>query len=156
MIGRFARVWCVVVLGALLACSFCQAAAPQIENSESHLVALAAGLFPNLTRAERTLLVHADVENVGRGEFAVAGVSANPGDRSIDPAHAESWDAQRNIRAGLIRWMSVDPDAIRLIDPQGIRVLGARVAGALDLSQVRVPFAITLRNCSIPATMELS
>src|SRR5258706_11362945 len=41
------------------------------------------------------------------------------------------------------------------IDPQGIRVLGAKIVGSLDLSQVRVPFAITLRNCAIPNAMEL-
>jgi len=153
-----ALTWCALVLGAFIAGSSCQAASIPGEKSEggSRLVGLAATLFPNLTRAERALLNHADVRNVGRGEFAVAGISANPADPSNDPAHADNWDAQRNIRAGLIRWMNVDPDAIRLIDPQGIRVLGARIAGPLDLSQVRVPFAITLRNCSIPATMELS
>jgi hypothetical protein len=102
------------------------------------------------------VLEFADVGNVERGEFAVAGISANPADPSNDPAHADKWDVQRNIRAGLIRWMSVDPDAIRRIDPQGIRVIGARIAGTLDLSQVHVPFGITLHNCAIPEAMELS
>ncbi len=123
---------------------------------EPPLVKLAQAKFRALTRAERALLEFADVGNVERGEFAVAGISANPADPSNDPAHADKWDMQRNIRAGLIRWMSVYPDAIRLIDPQGIRVLGARITGTLDLSQVHVPFGITLRNCAIPEAMELS
>jgi hypothetical protein len=41
--------------------------------------------------------------------------------------------------------MSVDPDAVRLIDPLGIRVLGAKIIGNLNLSLVHVPFAITLQ-----------
>ncbi len=112
--------------------------------------------FRTLTRAERAVLEFADVGNIDRGQFAVAGISTNPADPSNDPAHADKWDVQRNIRASLIRWMSVDPDAIRLIDPQGIRVVGARITGTLDLSQVHVPFGITLRNCAIPEAMELS
>ena len=52
--------------------------------------------------------------------------------------------------------MCVDPDAIRRIDPQGIRVLGAKIVGKLNLSGVKVPFAITLRRCSIPELMNLS
>ncbi len=112
--------------------------------------------FHTLTRAEHTLLEFADVTNAGRGEFAVAGISANPADPSNDPAHADKWDVQRNIRAGLIRWMSVDPDAVRLIDPRGVRVVGAKIVGSLNLAQVHVPFGITLRNCAIPEAMELS
>jgi hypothetical protein len=52
--------------------------------------------------------------------------------------------------------MCVDPDATRRIDPQGIRVLGAKIVGKLNLSGVKVPFRITLRRCSIPELMDLS
>jgi hypothetical protein len=124
--------------------------------SDSPLVKLAASRFPNLTHAERALLEHADVKNVGRADYAVAGPSAKLDDPSNNPANAANWDAQREIRASLIRWMSVDPDAIRQIDPQGIRVLGAKIIGGLNLSLVHVPFAITLRNCAIPEAMELA
>jgi len=120
------------------------------------LTKLASARFSNLTRAEQAVLEHADVKNVGRADYAVSGPSAEPGDSSNNPADAAKWDAQREIRAALIRWMSVDPDAIRQIDPQGIRVLGAKITGSLNLSQVHVPFAITLRNCAIPEAMELA
>src|SRR5262249_43848333 len=56
----------------------------------------------------------------------------------------------------VIRWLCVDPEAIRLTDPQGLRLLGAKIAGGLNLSTVRVPFAITLRNCSIPQVIDLT
>ena len=47
--------------------------------------------------------------------------------------------AERHVRASLIRWMCVDPDAVKLIDPKGIRVMGARITGGLNLAHVRVP-----------------
>lgn len=117
---------------------------------------LAESKWPNLTRAERALLENADVKNAARGEFGAAGPSTSPDDPSNDPAKASEWDVQREIRASLIRWMYVDPDAIRPIDPRGIQVLGARIIGTLNLSQVHVPFPITLRNCAIPEALELS
>jgi len=129
------------------------------------LLEIASKLFPGLTRAERALLEHADVKNVGRGDYAVAGTTANyesetyvklPDDPPNDPQDAEKWDSQRQIRASLIRWMCVDPDAIRRTDPRGIKVLGAKIVGRLNLSGVKVPFAITLRRCSIPELMDLS
>ncbi len=135
------------------------ASEPQLRRNNagaSRLAALAATIFPNLTHAEVALLEHADVKNVGRGEYAACGPSSNPDDSSNNPANASQWGPQREIRASLIRWMSVDPDAIRQIDPQGIRVLGAKIVGSLDLSGVRVPFAIGLRNCAIPEVIELT
>ena len=125
-------------------------------GAKSKLVTLAAAVFPNLTHAEVALLEHADVKNVGRAEYAPSGPSSNPNDSSNDPADASQWGPQREIRASLIRWMSVDPDAIREIDPQGIRVLGAKIVGKLDLSGVHVPFAMTLHNCAISEVLELT
>jgi len=118
--------------------------------ADSALVTLASAKFPQLTRAERAMLDYADVNNVGRSEIAVAGSSANPSDPSNDPARVNKWDEQRNVRAALIRWMAVDPAVNRIIDPVGIRVLGARIIGRLDLAHVHVSVPLVLRNCSIP------
>jgi len=52
--------------------------------------------------------------------------------------------------------MCVDPDAIRRIDPQGIKVLGAKIVGKLNLSGVKVPFRLTLRRCLILELMDLT
>ena len=147
--------WAAALIIAVLVWSPCLAAqAPRMDSTP--LTKLASARFSNLTRAEHALLEHADVKNVGRAEYAASGPSSNPNDSSNDPAYASQWGPQREIRASVIRWMSVDPDAIKQIDPQGIRVLGAKIVGSLDLSQVRVPFAITLRNCAIPEAMELA
>jgi hypothetical protein len=122
----------------------------------SRLVALAARRFPNLSNAERAMLWFSDVDNVDRAEFAVAGTSSNPDDPSNDPAHADEWPASRQIRSSLIRWICVDYEARNLIDPEGIRVVGARIAGGLDLSLVNVPFPIVLRNCVFTEIINLA
>ena len=95
------------------------------------------------------MLTFAQVGNVDRGPFAVAGTSANPDDRSNDPANAGEWNKEREIRALLIRWLCEEPGAIKLVSPSGLAVLGARVVGGLDLSYIRIPFALVLRKCSI-------
>lgn len=120
------------------------------EAGDSALVRLAAAQFPNLTHAERALLEFADKSNINRGVFAIAGSSSVPLDPSNDPAHAAEWSHDRDISADLIRWLAVDNNASALVDPNGVRVLGARIAGPIDLAHLRVPFAITLARCSIP------
>jgi hypothetical protein len=122
----------------------------------SRLIVLAAKTFPNLTRAERAMLWYSDIDNIGRGEFAAAGPSAKPGDPSNDPAHAEQWEASRQIRASLIRWLCVNHEALALIDPKGIRVVGARIAGVLDLSLVSIPIPIVLDQCVFTDTIDLA
>lgn len=156
MLGRttWTLRWMALLIAALVA-SPCRAAQAARTDSTS-LLRLASSRFPNLTRAERALLEHADVNGVGRTDYAECGSSSNPDDPSNNPANAARWDSQREIRASLIRWMSVNPDAVKQLDPGGIRVLGAKIIGKLNLSQVRVPFAITMRNCAIPEAMELS
>jgi hypothetical protein len=144
--------WCGVLLGALLPSTFSQAAAKASEKSKarSRLLTLVAAQFPNLTEAERALLVFVDLKERAKGDFALASSSAAASAASNDPLHAEQWNHQRDVRAELIRWLSVDPDASRLVDPRGIRLLGAKVVGRLDLSRVHVPFPIVLRNCEVP------
>lgn len=128
---------------------------PVSARDRGGLAALAGRQFPNLTRAERAMLNYADVANTDRGKFAFAGPSAVALDPSNDPAHADKWDHQRDIRARLIRWLCVDPAAVAMVDPGGIRVLGARIVDGLDLSYVHVPFALVLNHCSIPARINL-
>src|SRR5215831_16830523 len=116
-------------------------------------VKLAALNFPNLTRAERALLGFAERSNIHRGAFAIGGSSDAPLDPSNDPAHADEWTHDRDVRADLIRWLAVENGANSLVDPSGVRLLGARIVGPVDLSHVKVPFAITLVRCSIPQPM---
>ena len=113
-----------------------------------NLIALAASQFHDLSKAETRLLEYVDAGNQNRGEWAVCGTSADPKDPSNNPADAASWTAQRNVRAELIRWLTVDRRAVPRVDPKGIRAIGARIVGNLDLSQLHVPFPIALVRCS--------
>src|SRR5215813_11738071 len=124
-------------------------------REDSPLVKLAALNFPNLTRAERALLDFAGRSNIHRGAFAIAGSSDVPLDPSNDPAHADEWTHERDIRAELIRWLAVDNVASTLVDPTGVRVLGARIVGPINLAQLHVPFGLFLERCSIPEDMNL-
>ena len=155
--AHFAKASCYAALiGLFIGSSVCPAGSQKSSPDNRRLIGLAAARFPNLTRAERAMLWFSDVENVDRGEIAVSGPSSNRDDSSNDPAHAREWDTQREIRASLIRWLCTDPDAIRLVDPGGIKVLGARIADGIDLSNIRVPFAITLRRCAIAQRLRLA
>ncbi len=126
------------------------AAAPEVP-----LETLAQSEFSNLNQAERSLLRFAGSYRSEPGGFAIAGPSAKPDDPSNDPSHADRWGAEREVRAELIRWLCVDPRAKARIDPQGIRLLGARITGKLNLANLTLPFALTLRNCSIGERMTL-
>src|SRR5258708_6587739 len=111
-------------------------AAQQLPMESSPLTKLASARFPKLTHAEVALLEYVDLGNLNRGEWAVAGPSQNPLDPSNDPKDAATWPQDRDVRAALIEWLATDPEAIAHIHPSGIRLLGARVIGSLDLSYV--------------------
>src|SRR5260370_33383239 len=96
--------WATAVIIAALFAGPCRAAQPQRTDSTT-LIKLAASKFPDLTKAERAMLWFSDVENVNRGEIAVAGSSANPADPSNGPAHADTWSNDRDIRAALMAWL---------------------------------------------------
>jgi hypothetical protein len=106
------------------------------------LVALAQARFPKLTEAELELLRAAP-----KGEVAYCGPSANDDDPFNDPAKVDEWGPQREIRAGLIRWLCVDHDAASAVDPRGIQVRAAKITGALDLSHASAPFPLILGRC---------
>lgn len=108
------------------------------------LEALARARFTDLTEAELKLLRAAP-----QGEFAICGPNMNKDDPANDPAKATDWGKEREIRADLIRRLCVDRQAKELVDPRGIRVHGARITGPLDLSNVPVPFPMTLRRCHL-------
>jgi len=108
------------------------------------LVTLARTRFPDLSQAELKLLRAAP-----KGEVAWCGPSDKDDDPLNDPARADEWDHEREIRADLIRWLCVDRDAASAVDPMGIQVHAARITGGLDLSFVPVPFRLLLVRCRL-------
>ena len=108
------------------------------------LTALARARFGDLSAAEKKLF-----EVAPKGEIALCGPNYNWDDAANDPGKADEWGADREIRAELIRWLCVCRAARELVDPKGIRAFGAEVVGKLDLSNVAVPFGLTLMRCRL-------
>lgn len=113
---------------------------PAVPSLES----LSREFFSDLTDAEAKLL-----RATSSGQFAVCGPSIDDSDPANDPRSAASWGKERHVRAELIRWMYRDGRAWDHIDPKGIQAYGARVIGALDLSQIRALFPLALLRCDI-------
>jgi len=144
---RFVKPLSSAIFAALAIVLAISSATPDARAGEDPpLLRLAAVAFPNLTHAERAMLEFAQAGNVDRGEFAQAGLSANPKDPSNDPKGADEWSKDREIRAQLIRWVCEDPRAVQQVAPTGIRVMGARIRGPLNLSSLHLPFAIVARR----------
>jgi hypothetical protein len=115
------------------------------EDSTLHageLESLARLRFAKLTRAELRVL-----QSAPKGESAGCGPSSDFWDSTNDPANAESWGSEREIRAELIRWLCVDEGAQKKVDKRGVWVGAARIAGKLDLSYATVPFPLRLERC---------
>jgi hypothetical protein len=111
------------------------------------LIELIAPRFPKLTDDENKLL-HA----VASGEVAQCGDQAAA---QNDPQSSDTWGQPGTVDAKVIRWLCVDPEAVRHIDPKGIRLDAAKVSGQLDLDCVTVPFPLVLRGCTIRAGVNL-
>jgi hypothetical protein len=115
------------------------------------LEALAQARSAPLSQAELKLLRAAP-----KGEVAWCGPSAKDDDPANDPAKADEWGREREIRADLIRWLCVDRAAASAVDPKGIQVHAARITGQLDLSFVSVPFPLVLWRCRFTDDADLS
>jgi hypothetical protein len=114
------------------------------------LEGFARARFGELSQAELKVLRAAP-----HGEWAVCG-SGDPGDATCNPAHADEWGPDRQIRAEVIRWLCVDGEARSRVDRRGIRVLAAKIVGELDLSFVSVPFPIGLLHCRLTHDADLT
>src|SRR5712671_1862962 len=107
------------------------------------------GLVPqrlgvSLSVAERRLLRAAP-----KGEYAVCGPTDDAKDPANDPAKADNWCPEREVRSDLIRWLCIDTEASKTVDPRGIRIYGAKITDKLDLSNATVPFPLGLYRCRL-------
>jgi hypothetical protein len=71
-------------------------------------------------------------------------------DDGNDPSKADTWPESRQVSAVLIRWLCTNPDAIKLVDPQGVLIVGAKVDDQLDLRDVTVPFPLKIVDRESP------
>ena len=121
-----------------------------VKSNSEELLRLADLHFGALREAEQKLLMAAP-----RGEVAWCGPSQKDFDAANDPGKGDSWGPERGIRAGLLRWLCIDRQARRCVDPRGIHAHAARIEGSLDLSFVRVRFPLILRCCQLKSETKL-
>lgn len=110
-------------------------------SQEPVLLTRAAERFADLTDAERKLL-HA----------VIAGKAADyrsQNNAENDPRQAATWDKSRALRAKVIRWLCIDREANRHIDPKGITIRGARIEGQLDLESTTISVPLRLTRCAV-------
>src|SRR5216683_993378 len=125
-----------ICLSGTIAHSACTKPASQLER-------LAGRQFPELKRTE-TKCEESLLRTLAAGDFATCGL---PHDEDGVPENADKAEQEQyDVNAKLIRWLCVDPQASKLVDPRGIQLRAARVVGELDLSFVAVPFSLYLLN----------
>jgi hypothetical protein len=103
---------------------------------------------PPLTVCESRLL-----KAVAIGTVEDADCGHDPG----APAPKESGGSLQpyDVRAKLIRWLIVDPKAVKLVDSRGIRLYRARVVDELNLSFLTVPFPLVFGNCTFTHRIDI-
>lgn len=115
----------------------------------------AEALYPNLSEAEKRLL-----KALSTGLTAFCGAVENEDsptyDAANDPTQAITWGKGRELRSALLRWICLDRDIVADIDPRGIRICAATIAGKLDLSFATVPFPLSFYRCVFSEDTELS
>ncbi len=126
------------------------------EHTAYDLVAEARANFGELSAAEQNVL-----RAVQSGEVAYCGPSDKADDTENDPSKAAGWDAGRTIRARLIRWLCVDPEASKRVDPQGIQVHAARIGDPanekdLELYAISIPFPLVFVASSFQVPIRLT
>jgi hypothetical protein len=87
------------------------------------------------------------LRTASKGDYACCGPSDDPKDPTNDPAQADHWGAERQIRAILLRYLCTVHEAANDVHHSGIFLLGAKIIGWLNLAFVNVPYPLTLRHC---------
>ena len=74
---------------------------------------------------------------------------------SDDPQIPGASQQRLPVRPEFLRWLSTDKEAADSIDPKGIRVVSATIAGQLDLSFCRIPSMLVFRHCTFQGLLLL-
>jgi hypothetical protein len=118
---------------------------PSNSNTRARqLEALAASRFDELKEAERRVL-----QASPEGKVANCGPNEELDKSSTDPSRAAEWGSEREVRAELLRWLCLHDEAVKLIDPRGIQLYGAKINGILDLSHSNVTFPLRFERCCL-------
>ena len=102
---------------------------------------------PILTSAEQRLLRAA-----AKGDLADFRAT-DPADNQ--PLQGSSWSDQRTLSAEVVRALATGGDPRWNVHSAGLRIAGARIAGALDLAHVEIHFPLAFIGCSFERELSL-
>ena len=104
-------------------------------------------------RAEALLKLAKDrfSENLQDAEARILGDSALSG----FPKTIEQNDPLPLIRPEFLRWLVVDEELRKFIDPRGFRVWYAKISGKVNLSDCAIPFPLDIRGCIFDGRLSL-
>lgn len=108
----------------------------------SALTSLAKSQCPDLSPAELQMFNQA--ARGGEADYTMSGKG-----QPIRLGRDLAPNPDNTIRASVMRWMCIDKDANRYVDPHGIRLTCAYIEGTLDLTFAVVPFPIVLSRCHV-------
>jgi len=106
------------------------------------LIELAKKEFGNLAKPD-LLLLHA----VANGLFAIYSPKT---EQNNDPVKFDQWSDSRVLKARLISWLCNNPEASDLVSKRGIKIIGARIDGNLDLQHTTILFPLHFEKSAIP------
>lgn len=120
------------------------------------LIQLAASRFPDLTGCELIVLHGA---STGAASSCAPQNSKIPdalrSEASNDPARGSAWSSDREVRADLLRWLFLDRQARRYLDPSGVRIRAARIPDRVDLHNFTIPVELEIDHSYLPRGIDL-
>ncbi len=113
---------------------------------------MALDRWGSLTEAERRMLAALEAGQAASFDPPAAG------EEDEQPAEPppRAGENERTVRAALIRWLALDVSAAERLSHSGIRIVGARVNGRLDLSHSRVRLSLAFERCMLSEGLDLS
>ena len=106
--------------------------------------------FGSLSRAEECILLSASL-----GEIAWCGRSTDYWSEANNPIEARAWHEERNVRASLVSWLYLS-EAIELVHPAGITIVGAKLLGKLDFFCAKLSRNLEVARSSVEHGIDLS
>jgi hypothetical protein len=91
-------------------------------------------------------------------QCVAAGKAADFSDKDKErnaPERAEEWGEERCLSAELIAWVCTDRDAREFITHKGLRVIGAKIEGSLDLNFAQMEFPLAFLRCAFMQAIRL-
>jgi hypothetical protein len=119
----------------------------EIPDPIESLLSLARQKLGNLTPADEKLF-----RSVATGEWA----DFQNGDEEKDkPANADQWGEDRTILANRISWLCNDRQAKDIVTHNGIRIMGAKIIGRLNLNHIDINFCLEVVSSTLPHGIEI-